>query len=277
MSVQPQIVALGGGGFSMEPENPLLDDYILRLTGKEQPRICFVPTASGDAVLYINRFYKAFDESRARPAHLPLFERDNRNLRAFLLAQDVIYVGGGNVANLLQIWRRHGVDTILRECWEAGIILCGISAGMNCWFEACSTDSFGPLAPLADGLGFLPGSACPHYDGEPERRPTFLRFVREGDLPNGYAADDGAALHFVGRELKRVVSSRPDARAYRIERRDDGEVTETPLPCNLLQASETPEPAESEFTEPFVERIRRAVADDPFDFPIAPEDDDLRN
>lgn len=231
-----QIVALGGGGFSMEPDNPLLDDYVLSLAGKEMPRVCFVPTASGDADAYIERFYAAFEPPRAQPTHLALFERDDRHLRAFLLTQDVIYVGGGNVANMLALWRLHGVDAILRECWDAGIILCGISAGMNCWFEACSTDSFGPLAPLRDGLGFLPGSACPHYDGEAERRPTFLQFVESGELPGGYAAEDGAALHFADTEFMRVVTSRPGARAFRVERVDD-EVIETPLEAHYLGES----------------------------------------
>lgn len=227
------IVAMGGGGFSMEPENPLLDDFVLGLTGKSRPRICFLPTASGDADGYITRFYEAFQSPRAEPSHLSLFDRDDRDLREFLLNQDVIYVGGGSVANLLAIWRLHGLDAILREAWEAGVVLAGVSAGMNCWFEACSTDSFGPLAPLRDGLGFLKGSVCPHYDGESDRRPSFLRFIAEGALPDGYAADDGAALHFVGMELAEVVSSRESARAFRVER--DGErAVEATLPVRSL-------------------------------------------
>jgi dipeptidase E len=224
---------MGGGGFSKEPENPLLDDFILRLTGRDRPRICFVPTASGDADGYIARFYEAFDSSRAAATHMPLFKRDERHLRALLLSQDVIYVGGGNVANLLAVWRLHGVDAVMREAWEHGVVLCGVSAGMNCWFEACSTDSFGPLTPLRDGLGFLQGSACPHYDGEPQRRPTFHRFVVEGSLPDGYAADDGAALHFEGTNLVEVVASRPNARAWRVAC-VDGQLLESPLGVRSL-------------------------------------------
>ena len=222
------IVALGGGGFSMEPDNPTLDDYILGLVDRRLPRVCFVPTASGDADPYIVRFFDAFPPGRAEACHLGLFRRRVSDLGAFLLDQDVVYVGGGNTANLLAVWRQHGLDRALRQAWEAGVVLCGLSAGALCWFEAAVTDSFGPLAPLPDGLGFLPGSFCPHYDGEADRRPAYHRFVAAG-LPAGFAADDGAALHFTGTNLAGVVTSRPKAAAYRVERIGD-EVVETPLP-----------------------------------------------
>jgi dipeptidase E len=229
-----QIVALGGGGFSMEADNPLLDDYILSLTGRAHPRGCFVPTASGDDDDYVAQFYHAFTRRDCRTSHVPLFQREVADLRAVILDQDVVYVGGGNTANLLAIWRVHGLDRVLREAWEAGVVLCGISAGALCWFEAGITDSFGPtLAPLHDGLAFLPGSHCPHYDGEPQRRPTYHRCVAEG-LPAGVAADDGCALHFRETTLAVVVASRPRAQAYRVERSDGGDVTEMPLPTRFL-------------------------------------------
>lgn len=227
------IVALGGGGFSDEPDKPALDDFILELTGEPHPRVCFVPTASGDADSYVQKFYAAFPPDRAQASHLALFQRTVAELRAFVLAQDVIYVGGGNTVNLLAVWRAYGLDTILKEAWERGIILCGTSAGALCWFEAGSTDSFGNgLAPLRDGLGLLPGSFCPHYDSEPERRPTYQAFILNG-LPDGFAADDGVGLHFVGTEMRKAVSSRPKARAYRVARQGD-HVTETPLPTRFL-------------------------------------------
>src|SRR3954453_7635498 len=209
---------MGGGGFSMEPENPLLDEYILAHARGERPRVCFVGTASGDAITYVTSFYRAFAQLDARASDLPLFERAGYDLREFVLAQDVIYVGGGNTANLLAVWRLHGLDAILREALGAGAVLCGISAGMNCWFEASTTDSFGPdIAPLHDGLGFIPGSACPHYDGEPQRRPTYRRLVDSG-FPPGGAADDSAARGFAaaGRFVE-AVASRPSALAYRVE------------------------------------------------------------
>ena len=187
---------MGGGGFSMEPENPLLDEFVLSLARAERPRVCFVPTASGDAESYVAGFYRAFSAFDCRPSDLQLFARKVADLRAFVLAQDVIYVGGGSTANLLAVWRVHGLDAILREAWEAGVVLCGISAGMNCWFEQSVTDSFGALAPLDDGLGLLAGSACPHYDGENERRPAYRRLIEAGELGGGVAADDGAALVF---------------------------------------------------------------------------------
>jgi dipeptidase E len=228
-----QIVALGGGGFSMEPENPLLDDYILSLVRNPHPRVCFVPTAGGDSDNYCLRFYDAFARRDCSTNFLPLFRRRDKDLRSFVLEQDVIYVGGGNTVNLLAVWRAHGLDQIIREAYEQGAILCGVSAGSLCWFEAGVTDSYGPeLAAIHNGLGFLTGSNCPHYDGEPQRRPTYQRLVAEG-LPAGYAADDGCALHFVDGKLKRVVSSRPAAQAYRVEL-VDGKVRETAMKADFL-------------------------------------------
>jgi dipeptidase E len=230
-----QIVVMGGGGFSMEPRNPRLDRYVLDLTLKREPRVCFVPTASGDSRDYIERFYRAFKKHSCRPSDLSLFRRDARDPAKHLLQQDVIYVGGGSTANLLAIWRLHGVEIAMRQAWQRGTILCGVSAGMNCWFEASVTDSFGPLAPLNDGLGLLPGSACPHYDGESRRRPTFQKLVA-GGFPGGVAADDGAAIHFVGKRIFRCVSSRPNAQAYSVSR-ERGRVVETPLATTFLKKS----------------------------------------
>ena len=225
---------MGGGGFSMEPRNPRLDRYVLSLTGKPRPRVCFIATASGDSPDYVVRFHQAFAKLPCRPSDLPLFRRDGRDLRKFLVDQDVIYVGGGNTANLLAVWRTHGIDKIIREVWRRGTVLCGVSAGMICWFECSVTDSFGPLRNLDDGLGFLPGSACPHYDGEAKRRPTYHGLIKSG-FPAGYAADDGAALHFIGRKLHRCVSSRPHAGAYRVER-IGSRVREVPLPIEYVQS-----------------------------------------
>ncbi len=231
------IVVLGGGGFSMEPGWSSLDAYTLRLTGKRRPRVCFVPTASGDSVEYVAKFLRAF-RGRADAGYLSLFRRDARDLREYLLSQDVVYVGGGSTANVLAVWRLHGIDAILREAWRRGVVLTGISAGMLCWFESCVTDSFGPLAGLEDGLGLLPGSACPHYDGEAQRRPTYHRLVSEG-LAGGYAADDCAALHFVGRRLHRCVASRAGAGCYRV-RKVGGKVVEERLATRLLRRAPGP-------------------------------------
>jgi peptidase E len=228
------IVAMGGGGFLRNDGDTLLDDFVLGLTGKPVPRVCYLGTAMGDEPGGIALFHRCFPPERARATHLNLFWQDGRDIRAFLTSQDVVYVGGGNTVNMLAIWRAHGVDTALRAAWEAGAVLCGMSAGSLCWFEAGITDSYGPLRGLRDGLGLLPGSNCPHYDGEAQRRPTYHREIAAG-LPAGIAADDFCGLHFAGTELVEAVSSQPGAGAYRVELAD-GVVRETPIGARYLGA-----------------------------------------
>lgn len=232
----PTIVAIGGGGCGMEPENRALDDYLLRLTGKDSARVLFIPTASGDNDAYAVRFFSTFTADRCRPAILALFHRTVRDIRSLLLEQDLIYAGGGNTAAMLAIWRQHGVDEALREAWQQGVILGGVSAGANCWFEACSTDSFGlDLDALEDGLGFLRGSFCPHYDGEERRRPTLRQFVSEKRLPGGWAADNHVALRFEGDRLAEAVTSKPTARAYEVSMTPSGDFHEAALETRSLQ------------------------------------------
>jgi dipeptidase E len=212
-----QIVAFGGGGFSMESGNPLLDEYVLGLCRSERPRVCFLPSASGDADHYVVRFYRAFPAERCEASHISLFRREQgpEDVRRHLLSQDLIYVGGGSVVSLLGVWRAHGIDAILREAWERGVILCGLSAGSLCWFDEAVTGFHG--APRrVEGLGLLPFSNCVHYEPASSRRRAYHDFLRAGMRP-GYAAEDGAALHFVGTELSRVVASRPAARGYRLD------------------------------------------------------------
>jgi peptidase E len=212
------IVAIGGGAFWEPPGDPRLDAFILGLTGRERPRVCFIPTASGDAAEVVAAFYRAMSRHDCVPTDLTLFPRTVADIPALLAAQDVIWVWGGSTVNLLALWRLHGLDGPLRAAYERGAVLCGISAGMNCWFEGCTTDSFGlTLAPLADGLGFLTGSACPHYDGEEQRRPLYRRLVDAGELPPGWAADNDVALHFAGGEFAEAVALRDGAAAYRVE------------------------------------------------------------
>ena len=165
-----------------------------------------------------------------RSTELTFFERVVEDLDAFVAEQDVFWVAGGSTANLLAVWRLHGLDGLLRAAYERGAVLCGVSAGMNCWFDGSTTDSFGPaLRPLADGLGFLPGSACPHYDSNPQRRPLYRQWVDEGTLAPGWAADDHAALHFRGREFVEAVALREGAQGYRVE-----PGSETALPTRVL-------------------------------------------
>jgi dipeptidase E len=229
----PQIVAFGGGGFSTEKGNRLLDDYVLGLTGRPRPRVCFLPTASGDADHYVVRFYRAFGADRCEASHIALFRRElgcqDRTFAEHLLEQDVIYVGGGSVLGLLGAWRAHGIDQVLAEAWRRGIVLCGPSAGSLCWFDQAVTAFHGP-PEVVQGLGLLPHSNCVHYDAEPERRAAYRALV-DGGLVSGYAADDGVALRFVGDNLTEVVASRDGRGAYHVT-----PGAETPLHVRYLGA-----------------------------------------
>jgi dipeptidase E len=235
---QRQIIAFGGGGFSMEWGNTLLDDFVLGLTRTRRPRVCFLPTASGDADHYVVRFYRAFSAERCEPSHISLFRRETGvgDPRAHLLAQDLIYVGGGSLVSLLGTWRAHGFDEILREAWEAGVILCGGSAGALCWFgNALSGFHEGPAREI-EALGLLPSSCAVHYTEERGRREAYLRAVTDG-MPAGYGVGDSAALHFVGTGLAEVVSSRPQASAALVSLGADGIAVEQPLAVRYLGVS----------------------------------------
>ena len=209
-----QIIAMGGGGFSMD-DNSLLDQYILDSTGKPNPKVCFVPTASGDSDGYTLEFYKGMSKLNCRLTVLQLFKRTISDLTEFVCSQDIIYVGGGNSANMLMIWKTHGLDLALKTAYDNGTVLAGLSAGSICWFEQGVTDSFGyPLRKL-NYLGFLNGSNCPHYDSEVNHRGAYHDLIKDG-MKDGYATDDGVGLHFINEELKNIVSSRKNASAYKL-------------------------------------------------------------
>ena len=211
------------GGWSLGSR---FDDLVLEVA--DGPHVLFVPTPATWPESTIVSFYESFAR-RAEPSHVSFGPWPPAGLRELVLAQHVVYVSGGNTANALAIWRAHGFDAILREAWERGVLLCGWSAGMICWFEAGVTDSFGPeLSGMRDGLGFLPGSACPHYDGEVLRRPVYTRLVREG-FPPGIACDDAAAALYYGTELVEIVAREAGARGYRV-----GPDGEEPLEARLL-------------------------------------------
>jgi dipeptidase E len=222
----PTILAMGG-------TDPALDELVLGLVRTPRPRICLLPTAGGDSEHQIRRFYETYQDRLCEPTHISLFRlgREPVPLREHLLSQHAIYVGGGSMVNLLAIWRAQGLDAILRDAWEAGIVLAGLSAGSMCWFEYGVSTSHGHPAPVR-GLGFLPGSNSVHHDSEPARRPVYLEAVRSGEIPPGYAADDGAALIFRGRALHEVVSGRRDARVYEVD--EDGERS---LPARRISAA----------------------------------------
>jgi dipeptidase E len=253
------IFAMGGGGFTAEPRNPLLDDYILSLSPSTRPRILFLPTASGDPAAHLTAFIEAFGHKQCETEHLSLFRlgQDPRPVRERVLAADIVYVGGGSLLNLIAIWKAHGFDAILHEAWENGTALAGLSAGSMCWFEWGVTTSTGAPAP-APGLGWLPGSNTVHYDGEPSRRPVYLDAVASGEIPGGFAVDDGVGLRFAGSELVEAVSSRPQARAFRVER-DVDKAVETPLAVRFLgSASPRERQAPADIAEWRALRARRA-------------------
>ncbi len=236
---------MGGGGFTMEPDNPALDDLALSLTEAREPRVLFLPTASGDPAAQIQGFRNRFGGRACRPDVLSLFRRGDstRSLADIVGEADLIYVGGGSMRNLLAIWRAHGLDECLHQAWQAGTVLVGLSAGAMCWFEGGITKSFGAPVPIA-GLGWLPGSLTVHADGEPDRLPVWLESVKSGALPGGWAADDGVGLLWRGTTLERIVSSRPVTTALRVDA----------VGGELVRRRETPELLET--------RPRRTVPDD---------------
>ena len=235
MNIRRQVIAMGGGGFSMEPDNPLLDQYIINQARKQCPSVCFFPHATDDAVRYVFNFYKAFTRLDARPTYLSLFTPPTADLESFILEQDVIYVGGGNTKSMLALWREWKLDELLFKAYRNGTVLAGLSAGANCWFQECSTDSIPGELGMLPCLGILKASFCPHYDGEIKRRPSLHKLIGENLMIAGYAADDGAAAHFIDDQLSLAVSSRPSAKVYKVSK-IDGRVSEEIIATRFLGA-----------------------------------------
>lgn len=232
-NINRHIVALGGGGFHNGEYAPTLNQYILGLSRRPNPRICLIPTALGDYQDFMVRFYSTFTKLDCRPFHLSFFHNPQPDWRAYLAETDVIYVTGGNTRAMLAIWREWGLHEIIRDLYNQGTVLAGGSAGAICWFEQGHTDSNGlPLTPL-DCLGWLKGSCSPHYNGEPARRPSYLKFVGEGSMQPGFAVEDGVGLHFVNEQFDRAVTWRDGKRAYRVTRNGDTAVEASIAPQRL--------------------------------------------
>ncbi|MDA7950194.1 MAG: peptidase E [Pirellulaceae bacterium] len=231
--VQKNIIAIGGAGLNWKRDRLLLTRYAFSLSGKKNPRVCLLPTATGDSLRTIVNYYEAVNNLICRPEHLRIYSPHVTDFADYLLSFDVIYVGGGNTLNMLAIWREQGIVDILREAWEKGIVLLGSSAGSICWFEQGSTDSRPGRLTAMKCMGFLEGSNCPHYSSERARRSTYHRMIKDGRLKNGLAADDGCGLHYQETKLHKVISSRPRAMAYSVKKESDY-IVETPLQPEYL-------------------------------------------
>ncbi len=223
-----QIISIGGGGFSHNKSDLKLEKYILSQVQSSTPKICFLPQASREAQDYVVKFFDTFQSLGSIPSWVSLFGRVEDTWKEKLLNQDIIYVGGGNTKSMLALWKEWEVDVVLKEAYQKGILLAGVSAGAICWFEECVTDSVWPLGAIK-GLGFLSGSCCPHFDTEPERAPAYREKVRQGEIVPGLALDDFTAAHFVDEQLKKVVTSSENSHAYWI-----GIDQDRPVDCILI-------------------------------------------
>lgn len=217
---QGHIIALGGGGFSDQPNNLLLDEYLLLQTNKAKPKVLFLPTAGGDHEDYIAKFYRAYNKFNCKPTHLSLSKKSVpfKKLEQIVLSQDLIFVGGGSPKFLMQVWRKAGLDRIIKKAWKQGVVLSGMSAGAICWYEDGYQNPKDDIWRRISCLGFLEGSFCPHYDKRGELRSAYRKMITSGEIEGGYGVQDGVALHYVGTELKYIVSSSPDAKAYTVKK-----------------------------------------------------------
>ena len=226
--MKKQIIAIGGGGFGRSPGEGIIEKYILDQSDKDKPNICFIPTATGDNEAYKVNYYSTFSKLNCSPVHLDFFKR-TPDLEELIKHQDIIFVGGGNTKSMLAVWKDWGLDLILKEAYERGVIMCGVSAGAICWFEEGVTDSWSEELKVMDCLGFVKGACCPHYDEEPQRRPSLSKFLTEGVMQSCYAVDGGCALHIENEEEYKAVVFAKDKNAYCVDLEND-EVKEEPYP-----------------------------------------------
>ena len=224
--MKKQIIAIGGGGFGRTPGEGLIEKYILDQSEKDVPNICFIPTATGDNEAYKVNYYSTFSKLDCSPSHLDFFKR-TPDLKELILKQDVIFVGGGNTKSMLAVWKDWGLDLLLKEAYEKGVIMSGVSAGAICWFDQGITDSWAEDLKVMDCLGFIEGACCPHYDEEPQRKPSLNKFIIERLLKSCYAVDGGCALHIEDeKEFKSVVFSE-NKNSFLVEMKDN-KVAEKP-------------------------------------------------
>ena len=215
MSDVGDIIAIGGGGFGRNPNQLVIEKYIVEQSKAEKPHVCFIPTASAEDTAYTVNFYTAFSKLRCSPTHINLFQRTPR-LDSIINKQDIIYVGGGNTKSMLAVWREWKLEKLLLKAYNRGALLCGVSAGAICWFEKGITDSWASNLNIMDCMGFVKGCCCPHYDGEADRKPSVEKFITDAKIDSCYALDDGAALHYKNGDIYSAVSFYKGANVYEV-------------------------------------------------------------
>ncbi len=223
-----QIIAIGGGGFGRNPGVGIIEKYILDQSDKDTPNICFIPTATGDSESYKVSYYSTMTKLNCNPTHLDFFKR-TPNLEELIQVQDVIFVGGGNTKSMLAVWREWGLDIILKNAYESGTIMSGVSAGAICWFEKGITDSWANSLNVLDCLGFTKGNCCPHYDEEPERRPSLSQFILDENLDKCFAIEGGCALHLKNDQVYKAISFKNTKDSFLVQKRNES-IEETVLP-----------------------------------------------
>ena len=210
-----QVIAIGGGGFGRTQESNLIEQYILDQTSKKNPKICFIPTATGDLDSYIVNFYSVFTKLKCEPSHISFFKR-TIDLQAHIQKQDAIFVGGGNTKSMLAVWRDWGLDLILKDAYDRGVVMSGVSAGAICWFEGGLTDSWESDLKMMECMNFIPGNCAPHYDEEPERRPATKKFLENKSIDFMYGIEGGAALHFIDEMPNSTIRFKKNKNAYKV-------------------------------------------------------------
>ena len=216
MAKSRNIIAIGGGGFGANPGQGIIEEYILRQTKKKNPKICFIPTATGDNEAYKVNYYSTFTNLDCCPSHLDFFKR-TPDLNDLVLNQDVIFVGGGNTKSMLAVWREWGLDKILKKAYLNGIVMSGVSAGAICWFQNGITDSWASNLKMMPCLNFIKGTCCPHYDEEPERKPAVKNFLLKNKIKNVYAVDGGAALHIKDEKIFKSIIFKKNKSSYLVD------------------------------------------------------------
>ena len=209
------IIAIGGGGFGRNLKSNLIEKYIISLSGKNIPKICFLPTATGDNDAYIVRFYTVFSSLNCTPSHIDFFKR-TININDHIMNQDIVFVGGGNTKSMLAVWREWGMNAVLKKAYENGVIMSGVSAGAICWFTSGITDSWDNKLQILPCLDFIKGTCCPHYDEEPARIPYVEKILKENQITNCISIEGGAALHFMDGKPFKNISFKENKNSYNV-------------------------------------------------------------